>query len=78
MSHVAYLYQDMKTNKYYLSLTHPDSENTNDTSNQYLLIHNEPKTINKKQLLLNNINIIAEVTTTDFVLNQIKNYKLRD
>ena len=76
MSHVAYLYQDMKTNKYYLSHTPPDSENTINNSKQYLLMHNEPKTT--KQSFLNNIDIVAEVTTGDFMLNQMKNYKLRD
>ena len=74
MSHVAYLYQDMTTYKYYLSHTHPDNEDTIDNSNQYLLIDNEPKIT--KQPFLKNINIVTEVTPNDFILNKINNYKL--
>lgn len=74
MSHVAYLYQDMTTYKYYLSRTHPDSEDTIEYSNQYLLIDNEPKIT--KQPFLKNINIVTEVTPNDFILNKINNYKL--
>lgn len=73
-SHVAYLYQDMTTNKYYLSHTDPNSENIFDNSNQYLLIDNKPKIT--KPLFLKNIDIVAEVTQIDFILGKINNYML--
>lgn len=74
MSHVAYLYQDMTTDKYYLSYTSPNSEDRIDYSNQYFLINNEPK-INK-QSFLKHINIEAEVTLSNFLLHKINNYIL--
>lgn len=43
ISHVAYLYQDITTHKYYLSYTDFNSENIIDNSNQYMLIDNKPK-----------------------------------
>ncbi len=75
ISHVGYLYQDITTNKYYLSYTHFNSENIIDNSNQYMLIDNEPK-ITKQSSLLKNIDIVTEVTQYDFTLKQINNYKL--
>lgn len=74
MSHVAYLYQDITTNKYYLSYTHYNSEAIIDYSNQYLLIDNNSKIT--KQSFLTNINIVTEVTSIDFMLGKINNYKL--
>ena len=74
ISHTAYLYQDITTNKYYLSYTHFDSENTINLSNQYMLIQNKPKIT--KQSLLENIDIVAEVTPDDFAAKQINNYTL--
>ena len=73
-SHVAYLYQDITTNKYYLSHTDYDSENIIDNSNQYMLIDNKAKITEKS--LLTNINIVKEVTQYDFILKKINNYKL--
>lgn len=64
----------MTTCKYYLSYTNFNSEDIIDYSNQYLLIDNKPK-INK-QLFLKNIDIVTEVTQSDFILNKINNYKL--
>ena len=74
ISHVAYLYQDNTTHKYYLSNTQSGNEDAIDYSTQYMLIDNKPKIT--KQPYLKNINIIAEVTENDFRLNQINNYKL--
>jgi hypothetical protein len=74
MSHVTYLYQDMKTGKYYLSRTHYSSEDIIDRSNQYMLIDNKPKIT--KQPFLKNIDIITEVTQSDFALKKINGYKL--
>jgi hypothetical protein len=74
MSHVAYLYQDMTTDKYYLSYTSPNSEDRIDYSNQYFLINNEPKIT--KQSFLKHINIEAEVTLSNFLLHKINNYIL--
>jgi|LakMenEpi03Aug12_release.lakeMendotaPanAssembly.Ray.scaffolds.fasta_scaffold1067394_1 hypothetical protein len=74
LSHVAYLYQDMTTYKYYLSYTHFNSEDIIDNSNQYLIIDNKPKIT--KQSFLKNIDIVAEVTQGDFILNKINNYML--
>lgn len=70
----AFLYQDMTTNKYYISYTHYDSENIIDNSNQYMLLDNKPKIT--KQPFLKNIKIIAEVTPYDFMVKRIKDYKL--
>ena len=75
ISHVAYLYQDTTTYKYYLSYTHFNSEDTIDNSNQYLLIDNKPK-ITKQTHILKHIDIITEVVASDFALNKINNYKL--
>lgn len=69
MSHVAFLYQDVHTGKYYLSHTFPVSES--DTSNQYMLIRDEPKVTHLKH-----INIVAEVTPFHFALKTIHNYQL--
>lgn len=74
MSHVAYLYQDITTNKYYVSYTHYNSEAIIDYLNQYLLIDNNSKIT--KQSFLKNINIVTEVTSIDFMLGKINNYKL--
>lgn len=74
ISHVAYLYQDMTTHKYYLSYTDFNSENIIDNSNQYLLIDNNRKIT--KPSFLKNIDIVTEVTQEDFTLHKINNYKL--
>ena len=74
ISRVAYLYQDMTTYKYYLSYTNPNSEDTIDNSNQYMLFDNKPKIT--RQSLLNYIDIITEVTQDDFTANKINNYLL--
>ena len=74
ISHVAYLYQDMTTYKYYLSYTNPNSEDIFDNSNQYMLFDNKPKIT--RQSLLNYIDIITEVTQADFTANKINNYLL--
>jgi hypothetical protein len=74
ISHVAYLYQDVTTHKFYLSYTNFNNENIIDNSNQYLLIDNKPKIT--KQPFLKNIDIVTEVTQNDFTLKQINNYKL--
>lgn len=71
-SHAAYLYQDITTDKYYLSYTHQDSENIIDESNQFMLLNNEPKIT--KQPFLKHIDIVAEVTPKDFGLKKIHNY----
>ena len=75
ISHVAYLYQDMTTHKYYLSYTHFNREYIEyKRTNQYmLLIDNEPKTTKR---VLKNINIVKEVTLNDFILKKINDYKL--
>jgi len=75
ISHIAYLYQDITTYKYYLSYTPPDSENIIDFSNQYMLIDNEPKIT--KQANLKNIKIVTEVTQLDFALKKINNYIIK-
>ena len=74
ISHVAYLYQDITTNKYYLSYTQFNSEDIVDNSNQYMLFDNKPKITT--QSLLKNIDIVTEVTQDDFILKKINNYKL--
>jgi len=74
ISHVAYLYQDITTNEYYLSYTNFNSENIIDKSNEYLLLNNEPKIT--KQTYLKNIDIITKVNEHDFLSKQINNYKL--
>jgi hypothetical protein len=74
VSHVAYLYQDINTYKYYLSHTPFNSENIIDNSKQYMLIDNKPKIT--KQSLLKNIDIVTEVTQNDFKLKKINNYHL--
>ena len=73
-SHVAYLYQDMTTYKYYLSHTPFDSEDIIDNSKRYLILDNEPKTT--KPSFLKNIDIVAEVTLIDFMLGKINKYML--
>ena len=73
-SHVAYLYQDMSTNKYYLSHTHPASEDIVDNSTQFMLINNTPKTV--KQDLLRNITKEDEVTSQHFAVKNINGYLL--
>ena len=64
----------MTTYKYYLSYTNPNSEDTIDNSNQYMLFDNKPKIT--RQSLLNYIDIITEVTHDDFTANKINNYLL--
>lgn len=73
-SHVAYLYQDMSTKKYYLSHTHPDSENVIDNSSQFMLINNKPKTFTPE--FLHNISKEAEVTSKHFASKNINGYLL--
>ncbi len=74
ISHVAYLYQDISTKKYYLSHTSPSSENVIDNSNQYMLLNNKP--IVTRSEFLKNISKDAEVTQNDFIAKKIGNYKL--
>jgi hypothetical protein len=69
INNVAYLYQDIPTQKYYLSYTNFNNENVIDNSNQYMLINNEPKIYKKK--FLTNIDIVKEVTQDDFKLNKL-------
>ncbi len=76
ISHVAYLYQDITTNKYYLSYTYFNSEDVIDDSNQYMLLNNKPKISAKS--LLTNIDIVSEVTQYEYKFNKIKNYCLFD
>ncbi len=72
ISHVGYLYQDITTNKYYLSYTHFNSEDLIDNSNQFMLLNNKPKISAKS--LLKNIDIVSEVTYLEYKLNNIKDY----
>jgi|Laugresbdmm110sn_1035088.scaffolds.fasta_scaffold15904_3 hypothetical protein len=74
ISHVAYLYQDITTHKYYLSHTPFNSEDIIDNSNQYILIDNKPKITIPS--FIKNIDIVTEVTLYDFALKKINNYKL--
>ena len=74
ISHVAYLYQDTSTHKYYLSYTNFNNEDTVDYSNEYMLLGNTPKIT--KPTFLKNIDIVTEVTESDFMVNKINNYKL--
>jgi hypothetical protein len=73
-SSTAYLYQDITTNKYYLSYTDFNGENIIDNSNQYMLLDNKPKIT--KPLFLKHIDIVTEVTPYDFALKRIYDYKL--
>ncbi len=70
----AYLYQDISTNKYYLSYTHPSSEDIIDNSKQYMLLNNKP--VVTRQEFLKNISKESEVTQNDFIAKKIGNYKL--
>jgi hypothetical protein len=70
----AYLYQDISTKKYYLSYTHPNSEDIIDNSKQYMLLNNKP--VVTRQELLKNISKESEVTQNDFIAKKIGNYKL--
>ena len=74
ISHVAYLYQDITTHKYYLSHTQFNSEDIIDNSNQYCLIDIKPKIT--RPLFLKYIDIVTEVTQNDFNLKKINKYKL--
>jgi hypothetical protein len=71
-SHVAYLYQDTTTKKYYLSYTTPDNEDVIDNTNIYMLLNNGTKRIQAE--LLKNIDIVAEVTQSHFIAGQINDY----
>lgn len=73
-SHCAYLYQDITTKKYYLSFTHPDSENIIDKSNQYMLFNNKPIVI--KPEFLKNITKDIEVMSHHFIYKKVNNYLL--
>ena len=73
-SHMAYLYQDTTTQKYYLSYTPPDNEDIIDNTNNYMLINNETKRI--KAEFLKTINIVTEVTQSHFMAKQVNNYSI--
>ena len=74
-SHVAYLYQDMNTQKYYLSIyTPPCNEDTVDNSNQFMLLENTPKVSTPPYL--KNISKEAEVTPYHFMGKKINDYLL--
>jgi hypothetical protein len=66
ISQPGYLYQDMTTNKYYLSYT---------DIHEYMLIENMPilKLASFKNTI---IDIVTEVTPLDFIVGKINNYKL--
>ena len=70
-SNVAYLYKDINTNAYYLSYTHPHSEDIIEDLSEYMT---KPNIF--KQELLKNITIEAEVTLEHFRNKYIKGYIL--
>ena len=73
-SHCAYLYQDINTQKYYLSDTSPDSENIVDNSNIFMLTNNTPKIFRPKNI--KNISKDCEVTPINFMLKKANDYIL--
>jgi|694.fasta_scaffold56219_3 hypothetical protein len=73
-SHIAFLYQDINTKKYYLSHTNPNSENIVDNSNQFMLMSNGSKIIQPE--FLKNIVIESEVTPMNFMYKQVGDYLL--
>ena len=70
MSHVASIYEDLNTHKYYLSYTSPTSE-IDFSVNQYMLLDKNP-TIPEHPILNNIHHIIGEVTQLDIKLKATK------